>query len=221
MNRRRTLSPVCCPLWLQSAPNVFQKLTPFYLLAAGLFAGPLVSAQSPAEPDTAQASEEATNGKQISSHIAAAVRATMPAYVAPATKAPEPASPEPVVPETNDPVVLEKLTIFGTKAHDFSERELATKSGLSDLLFKLYPGASLRGQDPGFMGKTHNYAALMFADDVRLENIANLTRTADDLKATGNLKLSKELRKEISRTFLRRTDWRTESMDRSANGNRR
>ena len=199
---------------------MFQKLKPFYLFAAGLVAAPFASAQSPAEPSTNQAGEDAAARKQISSHIATAVRTTLPTYVAPVAKTPEPVAPEPV-PETNEPVLLEKLTIFGTKVHDFSEQELATKSRLAELLFKRYPGASLRGQDPGFMGKTHNYAALMFADDVRLENIANLTRIADDLKATGSLQLSQALRKEISRTFMRRSDWRTETMDRSANGGRR
>lgn len=61
----------------------------------------------------------------------------------------------------------------------------------------------------------------MLADDERLAYIAELESVAESFRAIGDLKSSKDLKKEISRSFMRRTDWRTESLDRSANNNRR
>ena len=200
---------------------MLQRPAQFYIFATSLLTASIVLAQPPAEPAVDRTGQDASAKQQISSHIATAVRATLPAFVTPAKKSPEqPATPAPIT-ANNDPVVLEKLTIFGVRAYNFSEQELATKFGLSELLLKRYPGASIKGQDPSLTGIIYNYAALMLADDNRLENMANLTRTADILKTAGQMKLSKELREEISRTFIRRTNWQTESMDRSVNNNRR
>lgn len=195
------------------------KFSLFYAASLLVAADALADTQ-PANPPAVddQASQASLAGKQtISSKVTAAIRESLPRYVA--TEA-EVKKTEPF-PETSDPVVLPKVTIFGGKRYDFSEREITTKSGLSALLLKRYPGASVRGQDPSFAGKTHNYAALMYADELRLQNIAELTRTVEDLKATGDVTQSRALRKEISRSLTRRNDWRTESMDRSVNGNRR
>jgi hypothetical protein len=107
------------------------------------------------------------------------------------------------------------LIIRGAKARVFTERELATKAGLDALLRKRYPGAVPPNS------RLPNYAAQMLADDARLEYIAQLDSVAENLRAVGDHKASKELKNEISRSFMRRTDWRTESLDRSANNNRR
>ena len=192
------------------------RFAPVYLIAAGLLTTQLLTAQTPSAPAPDQTGDETTAKHQISSQLFAEIRLSLPTYTVP-----EPKKPEPAAPETGDAVVLQKMVIFGSRPAKLSERDFATKSGLSDLLFKRYPGASIRGQDPCFMGKAPNYAALMFADDERLEHIATLERTADDLQVTGALKSSKALKKEISRTLMRRIDWRTEAMDRSANGGRR
>ena len=189
---------------------MYPRFAPFYLITAVL-----LTAQTPTAQPVEPTSQDSTASRRISSHIAAEILEKLPAYSSPVVKPAEPAT------ETNDVVVLKKLIIYGTKRHDITERELATKTGLSALLLKRYPGASFKGQDPSLLSKTHNYAALMLAEDERLEHIADLTRAVDDLMATGNTKLSKDLQKEISRAFMRRTDWTTESMDRSANNNRR
>jgi hypothetical protein len=190
---------------------VFRSITPFYLLVALLGTTLPVAAQTPANPPEDQPGQAPTDKKQLSSHITAALREKLPAY-SPTEKK----EPEPVQETAGETVILEKRVVRGDKTHTFSEHELANKKGLAALLLKRYPGASVP-----IGSNLPNYAALMLAEDERLEHIAQLESVADNLRATGDIKASKELKNEISRTYIRGHDWKTESMDRSANHNRR
>ena len=189
---------------------MFRRVSPFYLFAAGLLTAPLVSAQTPDAPRRDQGSSNSSGQEHLSSSISQAIREKLPAYTAPEEKKAV-SSPE----AATDAVVLEQMVIRGAKPRVFTERELATKTGLDALLRKRYPGAS----PP--IKRLPNYAMQLLADDERLAYIAELDSVAADLHAVGDSKASKELKKEISRSFMRRTDWRTEGMDRSANNNRR
>ena len=163
--------------------------------------------QARAEPTADPSAEEAAARNQISARIAAAVRATLPAYVAPAAKTPAPVTPEPGT-EATAPVVLEKFTIFGTKVRNFSELELLTPKGRAAYLRKRYPGAGA-------------VAGLMLEEDIRLENMARMQRVVENQQKAGDLAGSNDLQKEINRTFMRRTDWRSEDLDRMFNRGRR
>lgn len=98
--------------------------------------------------------------------------------------------------------------------------ELYTKSGLSELLSKRYPGASLPGQDP-FHSATPNYAAMTFRDENRLRQMKHFGDLADALEAIGDRAGAKALRNEIDDTFIRNSDPLEDAMDRSVNGGRR
>ena len=212
---RRGTSPLICCSRFDKAPQMFRRLTPFYLLAAGLLTALSVPAQSPASPTPDQGSQDVADNPQVSSHIAAAIRATLPKYAVAVAKKSEP------VPDTGDLVILQNFVIFGTKLHAFTDLELASKYGLSEILRKRYSGTIIKGQDPRLARFTTNYAAFMLFDDERLAHIAEFQTMADELRVAGDVKLSKDLEKEISRAFMRRADWEAESIDRSANRNRR
>jgi hypothetical protein len=190
---------------------MLRRLSPFYFFAAGLLTAPLVSAQTPAGQPADPTNPGSTEQKHLSSHITTALRDKLPVFTAVEAKKPEPS------PETGtDAVVLEKRVVHGTKPLAFTEHELANKAGLAALLRKRYPGAGLPVDS-----RLPNYGALMLADDERLEHIAELESVAENLLLVGDLKGRKDLKKEISRAFIRGHDWRTESLDRSFNNNRR
>ena len=199
---------------------MFRRPTPFSLFTAGLLTALTASAQPPVAPPPVQASQDQP---RISAHIAAAIREKLPAYTAP-VPAPAPVitakETEPAPVETGKIAILPKVVVYGARQPKLSERDLATKLGLANLLLKLYPGASTRGQDPSQQGPTPNYASFMLAEDERLKQMSDLERTVENLRIAGDLKGSKELDDEITRAFFRRHDWRTDSMVRSANNNR-
>lgn len=90
------------------------------------------------------------------------------------------------------------------------------------MLRKEFPGASTKWQDPyHIQGLTPNYAALMYSEKKRKTDKESLTDFAERLGKAGDRAGEAELKKEIDDTFVRREDWETESMDRSANDDRR
>lgn len=197
---------------LSSFTSMLRRLSPFYFLAAGLLTAPLAPAQSSGDQPADPATPASTEQKHLSSHITAVLRDKLPAFTTVEAKQPDPSPSPEAAPDT---VVLEKRIIHGTTRRTFTEHDLANQAGLTALLRKLYPGAVPVGS------RLPNYAALMLSDDERLENIAELETTVKNLLVTGDVKASKDLKKEISRAFVRGHDWRTESLDRSFNNNRR
>lgn len=192
---------------------MFRRPFPFHLFAASLLTTVLASAQTPAVTPQDKTNPGSTEQKHLSAHIATALREKLPTFTAVPAKTPE-SSPSPET--APDTVVLEKRVILGTKSLSFTPLELANPAGLAALLRKRYPGASVPADS-----RLPNYAALMLADDERLTHIAELESVVENLRLAGDTKASKELKKEISRAFIRGHDWRNESLDRSANNNRR
>lgn len=179
-----------------------------FCFSAGLFAACIAVAQtstdSPAQHPTGEQQEH------LSPSVSQAIREKLPTYVASEEKPADPSTAH-----SSNAVVLEKMIIRGPKTRIFTERELATKARSESLLRKRYPGAVPPNRH------LLNFAQLMAEDDERAVYLAELDSVAEDLQAVGDVKASKDLRKEISRSFMRRTDWQTESLDRSANNNRR
>ena len=148
----------------------------------------------------------------MSAKISALLRATLPRYEA------KPAVEEPAVVEVDDEVVeLPKLIVTGDRPPIFTEREVQTKTGMAELVRKRYPGASFKGQPE----QCPNYARLMYADDERRLRLDDLKTTAAIFKKVSGAAGGDDLADEATATFLRRHDWATESLDRSANNNRR
>jgi len=117
---------------------------------------------------------------------------------------------------------MPKFFVYAEKVPAFSERDLYSKAGFAVLLRKKYPGASVRGQDPDRIeNNVPNYAALMYAEDKRLNQMKHFKDFADTLLRVGDAAGSKELNAEIRRTFFRHPDTLIDAMDKSANNGRR
>jgi hypothetical protein len=61
----------------------------------------------------------------------------------------------------------------------------------------------------------------MLRDDTRQENLRGLQSTAELYRLSGDAEGAKKIKLETQRSLLRRSDWRTEGMDRSYNNGRR
>ena len=141
---------------------------------------------------------------------------SMPAedVIAPASVS---ASPKPVERTTEEIILLPKMVVRGADTPRFDEREIYNQSGLNELLRRRFPGASVKGQPR----EVDNYALFMYGDEKRLEALNKYQGLADVFKATGDVEGSKELRRELNRTFIRGHDSKSERMEMSANGGRR
>jgi len=146
-------------------------------------------------------------------NIAAAVRATLPAY----TPAPA-ARPEADPGDTAGIILLDPVTVSDDRPQSATEWEMLTDKGRADLLKKKYRGSTPPG-DP-LSNTVRNYAMLRFRDDKRLDDLKAMNDLADTARAAGDLARQKYLKKEIQRALVRPTDWETESMDKSYNNHR-
>lgn len=154
---------------------------------------------------------------RASPHISAAIRAGLPSFdslPAEDTKPVETPSPD-VAPEI---VAMPKYIVRDRSGVDSSE--MMTNEQLKMLFKKLYPGATLPGNDPRTQ-LVPNYAELMYRDDLRLKAKSELETISAAVRASGDDKQAKELNKEIERAFLRGHNWRDEGLDKSVNGYRR
>lgn len=183
-------------------------LTTLFLTATlGFAAG---DADGPVAGDTKRAAKTG----QVSSHISTAIRAFLPAY-----------SPPPPVTNTNEVadtagvIFLDPLTVTDERPQSGTAWEMLTAKGRADYLKKQYPGATVPGD--ALTESVPNYGTLMHRDAVRLQNLKELNAIADISRIAGDPAAEKKLRKEIQRSLIRRSDWKTESMDKSYNNNRR
>lgn len=142
------------------------------------------------------------------SRMVSEVLASLPKYEAEALPSTSPGHHEGIL-------AMPRLEIKAPRVQPFSEREIQTKSGRSEYLRTRYRGASYRGQDPE-NSVVPNYAALMYRDDKRLEQKSQLRRISEASAREGGDD-ARRLSKDIKLMFIRRSDWRTEGMDRSLN----
>ena len=119
--------------------------------------------------------------------------------------------------------MLEKVVVNGSKPRTFptfGEWQLLTKAGQTAFLSKRYPGARAPGSDP-LTETVPNYAAVMMRDDARHEMIQKLEDVSVLYRLSRDPDGDERLKREIQRSFIRRSDWRTEGMDKSYNNGRR
>jgi hypothetical protein len=119
-------------------------------------------------------------------------------------------------------VMLPKVIVQAPKPAILSGEDLLSKTELSALIRKKYPGASLRRQDPvHYDGGLPNYGALLYAEDKRAKQLQDLESLADLLVRTGDLAGGKTLRARVQEAAIRKPDALREAMDKSANNDRR
>ena len=143
--------------------------------------------------------------------ISAVIRAGLPHFDPPKRTATTP----------DDVYMLPELEVSGDRIRFPSEADALTKAGREQLLRKLYPGASYKGQDPDNDAGPPNYAAQMARDDKRKADMKDLNDLADTMRALGRKSESKELTREIEDTFIRRPTPKEDAMDKSYNHWRR
>ncbi len=153
---------------------------------------------------------------QPPSHISVVIRAGLPTYAPPAPVPEAVTAPG----STEGIIFLPKVVVHGSKPSGESEWQMVTLRGRAEYLKKRFPGFVVPGSDP-LTEHVPNYAAQMQHDEVRKENFRALEDTVNLLRATGDLKGSKELKEEMQRVLIRGYDWRTERLDRSYNNDRR
>ena len=126
------------------------------------------------------------------------------------------------LPAEIDPIILvmEPLVVKPFEIQNFNDIEILTKRGLSALMNKRYPGATVLGSDP-LTKSVRNFGALMLHDDARLENLANLDDLIKSMRTIGEYAASESLQKEVDRARTRPNDYQTEACHKNINRYRR
>lgn len=114
------------------------------------------------------------------------------------------------------------LTVKAPHLPEFSENEILTDKGLSELFLKRYPGQSFKGQaaTESNLVQVPNYAAMSHRDDVRQRTMDQLGELAETLRHAGEEKAAKQLKRAMYDTFLRNPTDREKAMAKSYNGGR-
>jgi hypothetical protein len=122
-----------------------------------------------------------------------------------------------------DATKLPPVLVMAPKLKLLEGVKIMSRDEFAAQLRKLYPGASIRGQDPySIANGLPNYARLQYEDDRRvaqkasLEDLANLLEHTGD--HTGGQRLKKEIQDALGGTYK---DPLIDAMDKSANGGRR
>jgi hypothetical protein len=160
-------------------------------------------------------SEEATpRARAISPEVASLLAAGMPKYNPP--KPVEPKSEEELVDRReidrprNQIIRLPDVVVQEKKPPVFRERDIYTRKGLADLAKQRYfsEGAKAlnRYKLPLFGQGMEAYALQMWADDERLQNIADLQDTAAAVESADPENAS-YIRRATADTYIRRSDF--------------
>jgi hypothetical protein len=179
------------------------------LLAATLWLAPAgLSAPQPADHDAPPPRKRA-----ISADVAAALSASMPKY-----NPPKPVEKKPgddvdmrdVDKPRNKIIRLPQYVVKEKKPPVFTEREISTDKGLSDIALRRYfseTGLALnRFTIPLFGISKEAYAKMLYAEDERLKNISDLNDSARDIGLV-NPENAKEIRRATQDTYDRGYDY--------------
>jgi len=169
----------------------FQKRVPLLGLVALLWTGPAIQAQPAPLPakEAAAADDDAAKPRAISNNLAAALAASMPKYNPPPKPAPKEPGEEVDLREVDKPrnqiIRLPQYVVREEKPPVFTEREISTTKGLNAIALRRYfsqTGLALnRFTIPLFGISKEAYAQMLYAEDERLQNIAELESAAADV----------------------------------------
>ena len=159
------------------------------------------SAPAPATPARPPAS------KETSTSLMAAISAGLPQYDPPKPTPP----PTPVESQdlreidkpANGIVRLPKYLVQEPKAAILNPADLMTPAAQAALEMKEHPGLSW----VPFGWMNGNIAQQMYQEDKRLNNISDLTDTANSIKAGGDSGESEYIKRETNDTYMRGIDW--------------
>jgi hypothetical protein len=162
-------------------------------------------AKAASSPDTPAAPK---HERVMSNAVAATLADGMPKYNPP-PKAPEPKPEEEQADlrETDKPrnriIRLPKYVVKEPKPPVFSDRQLQGKSGMTELGLKANPGLHVGN----FGGLNRPTALLMYEEQERLKNMADLNKDAKDAKNSGDSTAADYILKENNRANYRPSDF--------------
>ena len=165
---------------------------------------PAKAAASAAETGPATPKHE----RVMSDEVAATLSTGMPKYNPP-PKLPEPKPEDEQVDlrETDKPknkiIRLQKFIVKEPKPPVFRDRDLESKSGLTDRGLKSHPGLN----SGTFGGLNRPTALLMYEESERLKNMSELKNDAKDAKASGDPTAADYILKENNRANYRPSDF--------------
>jgi hypothetical protein len=179
---------------------------------------PIFSDQSPVSANSVTADRplKRSSSAGVSSRVTSMIMARLPAYT-PAAHTDDGATPA-------DVIKLPPLLVSAPKLRVPDEVQSLSRDEFAARLRKLYPGASVPGQDPYHVEHgMPNYARFQYENDRRNEQVAAVDSLADLLEHTGDRAGSRRLKKEIQKATIGGTykDPLLDAMDKSANGGRR
>jgi hypothetical protein len=152
---------------------------------------------------------------RVSPLMSDAIKAKLPAYT--------PTASEKVDETPTDAIKLPPILVNAPKLRVPINDQVLSPAEFATQLRKLYPGASMPGQDPYHIANgMPNYARLRYENDRRNEEVASVENIADLADRAGDRGLAQKLKKQIQGTFgSTYKDSLIEAMDKSANGGRR
>lgn len=166
----------------------FQKRVPLLGVAALLWTVTAIQAQPAAAPakDETATEDQAPRARAISSNLADALAASMPKYNPPPKPAPKAPGEEVDLREIDKPrnqiIRLPQYVVREERPPVFTEREISTTKGLNAIALRRYfsqTGLALnRFTVPLFGISKEAYAQMLYAEDERLRNIAELESAA-------------------------------------------
>jgi hypothetical protein len=200
------------------APRLITVLFALALAAAGRAQTATLSADAttPAPAvETAQPAPAAPKHDRVmSDEVASTLASGMPKYNPP-PKLPEPKPEEeqPDLRETDQPknkiIRLQKFMVKEPKPPVFRDRDLESKSGLTNRGMKSNPGLGIGN----FGGLNRPIGLLMYEEQERLRNMADLNKDARDAKASGDATAADYILKENHRANYRPSDFGWNSDD--------
>ncbi len=182
------------------------------LLALALLG--LTAAGLAAQTETAGDKEGAKRGRVVSEGVAAALAAGMPKYDPPKPTEPKNEEDLPDLREIDKPrnqiIRLPDYVVHEKRPPVFRERDINTAKGLAALAKKRYFSETAQALNrftiPLFGLGQEAYAAMMLADQERLDNMASLKSTAADLKALSEGQ-GDSVSREVDRAYIRTDDF--------------
>lgn len=166
---------------------------------AGLLAQSPV-ASTPSEPVTPDKPAPKRH-RAISRDVADALAASMPKFNPPPKPKPEEENED--LRETDKPrnniIRLPKYVVQEKKPEVFRERDLHTTDELASLAMQRYAGLSY----VPLAGMNRGIALLMYQEDERKKNIADLTQAAQDARRSGDTAESEYIKRETNRAYSR------------------
>lgn len=167
----------------------------------------LAPAKPPAAADSDAESTQPKHERVMSDEVAASLATGMPKFNPPKPVEVKPEEDQPDLRETDKPknkiIRLPKYVVKEPKPPVFRERDLRSKSGLTDLGLKSHPGLNI-GNIGGLNRPT---ALLMYEEQERLDNMAELKNDAKDAKNSGDATGSQYILRENNRANYRPTDF--------------